>query len=263
MHVERKVHFIVTVQEDLVTQTRNLSEQPNETFWICTCKKPRSKALFSFSILDLYFAGIRIWSKVMFTAFRVLFTAEILQREAWRKVNFIQSSKTLCLLYSKWQWNSESVRKRMWRTTDGRRFGAKSPNLLMSGDHFTIHVAYAEVLDRSFESTKCVRPFWTDMQVRAPIWNRYGIHLLRSERWWSTLSPPSWVCEGSFLHHQASCWGKTWDTWGSFKGRSWVGGTEWVLSRGTTSNKLFYLSLLGYELIVTHETGCSSNASTA
>jgi len=30
-----------------------------------------------------------------------------------------------------------------------------------------------------------------------------------------------------------SCWRKTWDTWGSFKGRSWVGGTEWVLSRGT------------------------------
>jgi len=50
----------------------------------------------------------------------------------------------------------------------------------------------------------------------------------------STVSPLSQTQPACITWRLASCWRKTWDTWGSFKGRSWVGGTEWVLSRGIT-----------------------------
>jgi len=50
----------------------------------------------------------------------------------------------------------------------------------------------------------------------------------------STVSPSSQTQPACRTWGLASCWRKTWDTWGSFKGRSWVGGVEWVLRKGTT-----------------------------
>jgi len=68
----------------------------------------------------------------------------------------------------------------------------------------------------------------------------------------STVSPSSQTQPACITWGLATCWRKTWDTWGTFKGRSWEGGTQWVLSRGTT-----------WVWINSRAPDVSSNASTA